>query len=615
MSEGISGSFPPTDEAQWRRLVEQVLEGRPFHSLISMTFEGLEIQPLYMRRPPGRVGAVRQEPGPWLVSQRIDHPDPELAAAQARTELDAGADALTLVVAGAPAARGFGVSVHSSKNDLELALTGIDLDLVPLRLDAGHRTLDIARALAAIADDRRLTSAALDVDFGHDPIGCFSRVGALGATPEHLGREAAAILALLRDHGFTGRLLLADGRPYHEAGAGESQELACVLATAVTYLRLLESAGLELEEARDQIGFLLVGDADQFLTLAKFRALRRLWARVERACALAPKPVRLHAETGFRMMTARDPWTNILRTTIAAVSAGLAGADAITVLPFTLALGLPDAFARRIARNTQLVSIHEAKLGTVADPAAGSAAIETLTHRLCERAWGLFQRIERQGGMIASLEAGLPQAEIGTAAAARRAAIARGTFAITGSSAFPDLAETPVHVDEPARSEPLPIPVPSVRACLPLSSRRDAEPFEILRAGADAFLTRTGERPKVFLCVSGPLDASAAAVAWLRTLFAAAGLECCEPISCAAAETLDSFGRSGAIMACVCAPPGDERAIACAEILRDAGARRVFLMARPEDIDEPWRVAGFADLVYPGCDLLAVLETASAYTA
>ena len=195
-------------------------------------------------------------------------------------------------------------------------------------------------------------------------------------------------------------------RAYHEAGASEAQELAAVLATGVAYLRALEAHGHSLERARDALSFLLVADADEFLTVAKLRALRRLWARVEQACGLEPKPIRLHAETAWRMTTRRDPWVNMLRTTVAAFSAGIGGADAITVLPFTAALGLPDAFARRIARNTQLILLDESNLARVADPAAGAGGFEALTDALCEKAWALFQEIEREGGILESLTGG-----------------------------------------------------------------------------------------------------------------------------------------------------------------------------------------------------------------
>ena len=159
-----------------------------------------------------------------------------------------------------------------------------------------------------------------------------------------------------------------------------------------------------LDDARRFIFFRLAADQDQFLTIAKFRAIRKLWARVEEACGLEPSRAFVTAETAWRMMTKRDPHGNIVRGTIAALAAAVGGADAVTVLPFSAALGVPDAFARRIARNTQTILIEEANFHRVADPAAGSGAIEYLTEQLCEKAWGLFQEIERAGGSAAALE-------------------------------------------------------------------------------------------------------------------------------------------------------------------------------------------------------------------
>ena len=147
----------------------------------------------------------------------------------------------------------------------------------------------------------------------------------------------------LAGDGFRGPFAVADGRVIHNAGGSEAQELAFALASAVAYLRALEAGGMTLEAARDAIYFRLSADADQFLTMAKFRAARKLWARIEAACGLAPKPAMVTAETAWRMMTQRDPYVNMLRTTIAVAAAGLGGADAITVLPHTAPLGLPDA--------------------------------------------------------------------------------------------------------------------------------------------------------------------------------------------------------------------------------------------------------------------------------
>jgi methylmalonyl-CoA mutase len=593
----------PASEADWRRLVEGALDGRPFESLVSTSFEGLKIAPLYPRATVEGARALRQHHGPWKISQRMDHPEPEAANQLARADLIGGADALTLTVSQAQPARSFGVRIQADR-DLDAALAEIELDLISLRVDAGPRMLDIAPAFASMARNRRLTSAALDTDFGYDPTGNLARTG---ISPPGAGRGVAEMHKLLRDAGFAGHLFLADGRPYHEAGAGEAQELGCVIATGVEYLRLLEANGLSVDDARSEIAFLLAADADEFLSLAKFRALRLLWARIESACGLVPKPVRLHAETAFRIMTKYDPWVNILRTTMGVFCAGVGGADAITVLPFTLALGLPDEFARRLARNTQLILIHEAKLAKVADPAGGAGSFEALTDELCARAWGLFQDFEAQGGMIASLRAGVPQREIAAAAAARREAIAQRTLSITGTSAFPLLAEAPVNLLEPT---PAGANEPPARTALP--SQRDAEPYEILRAASEEQFCKNGERPKIFLVNLGRPQGFAAAAAFAANFFAAAGIEAVSNEGLKTPqEAADTFRASGRTIACICAPQtvSMQGLIEATRALREAGAARIYLAGRePGEAATALREAGVAEFICPGGDALAILE-------
>ncbi len=603
--------FPSTDEAAWRRLALRALDGRPFETLISHTLEGLEVAPLYGRATTEGLRALRRDPGAWKIEQRIDHPDPAVANLIARSDLDGGADALTLTIAGAPAARGFGIAIQGP-SDLEATLHDIDLDRVPMRVDAGRHGLDIAQHLRRIAQERRLTSASLDVDFGHDPIGDFARTGASAWAPDTIGREAAALSRVLRDSGFSGRFFLADGRPYHEAGAGEAQELACVVATGVAYLRRLEAQGLGLDEACKEIGFLLAADADQFLTLAKFRALRRLWARVESSCGLDPKPIRLHAETSFRMMTRYDPRMNILRATIAAFGAAVGGADMVTVLPYTLTLGLPDAAARRLARATGLVLIHEAHLAKVADPAAGSGAFEALTEALYMGAWSLFQRLEQQGGMIASLEAGLPQALIGECAAARRAAIARRSLAITGTSAFPNLAEAPVEV-LPFALTPSEAPRGTPATCRPLATQRDAEPFEALRAASDTCLARTGARPRILVVCLGSTPAVARQGEFARDLFATAGIEALAYTATGTPdEVATAFRRSGCRIACFCVTESLPRETIAAHLdsLRSAGAAWLSVVGLSRDAALSMQLAEKAVMIVEGADMLPTLRTA-----
>ncbi|MCX8255228.1 MAG: methylmalonyl-CoA mutase family protein, partial [Beijerinckiaceae bacterium] len=394
------------DESVWRARVGKTI-GAAVETLVTRSADGIEIAPLYPRRQDA-VALWRKRPA-WAVAQRIDHPDAEAANATALAELEGGADALTLVFAGSPFARGFGLSRES---DLDEVFRDVELDFIDVRLDAGADTPAVAAALAALVTRRTLTSAALQIDLGFDPVGVAARAG----TPVDLG-QLPDVLAAADSAGLAGCPLLVDGRAWHEAGAGEALELAAVLATGVAYLHALESSGLALDLARKKVAVLLAADAEALLGLAKVRAMRRLWARVEAASGLTPRPLRLHAETSWRMMTRRDPWTNVMRATAATFAAGLGGADAVTVLPMPLPLGLPDEPARRLARNVQRVLLDESNLAMVDDPAGGSGSFEALTDALCETAWRLFQEIEAEGGIAASLAAGALQRRLAEAAA------------------------------------------------------------------------------------------------------------------------------------------------------------------------------------------------------
>src|SRR5207302_6865633 len=294
-----------------------------------------------------------------------DHPDPAAANAQVKEDLGNGASGLVLVFAESVSANGFGL--EAAAPSLALVLDGIDLgrDSV-LDLNLSPRTRGVVRDLAALIKHRGIDPPSVDLRFSLNPIGGFAASGRSSQTWQNLAPSFAATIGELAGEGFRGPFAVADGRVIHNAGGSEAQELAFALASAVAYLRALETGGTPLDAARRMIYFRLAADADQFLTLAKFRALRKLWARVEEACGLAPEPAFVAAETAWRMMTKRDPWVNMLRATIAVVAAGIGGADAVTALPFTLALGLPDRFARRIARNTQLVLREASNLAKVA---------------------------------------------------------------------------------------------------------------------------------------------------------------------------------------------------------------------------------------------------------
>lgn len=644
----LAADFPQATREQWLRLVEGVLKGADFQKkLVSRSHDGIEIQPLHPKAE-GSAPIAREQAGRWRVSQRVDHPDPQKANDLALLDLEGGADALTIVTQKAPAARGFGMQIDSVEH-LDRTLSGVMLDLIHLRLDAGGHGRQMAALILALAERRGHKLSDLSLDLGLDPVGAMAAQGRMSASWDAMAQRMGDTLSYLTDQGFAGRAFLADGRVYHEASASEAQELTAVLATGVGYLRALEARGHSLDAARRALSFLLVADADEFLTVAKLRALRRLWARVEQACGLEPQPIRLHAETAWRMTTRRDPWVNILRTTVAAFSAGIGGADAVTVLPFTAALGLPDAFARRIARNTQLILLDESNLARVADPAAGAGGFEALTDALCEKAWTLFQEIEREGGILESLKSDKLQARIAAVRAQREKAVATRKEPITGTSEFPNINEADVSVllpipeaEKSKTSSPSPASPasaettfaslvqmagqgatlsqlagtasgPSPVSIAPLPSIRTAEPFELLRDRADVYQAKTGERPKVFLANLGPISAFTARATFAKNFFEAGGIEAIMTDGFSDNDKLmQAYINSKAKLSCICSTDEiyEKHAAGAAETLRSAGLPLIYLAGRPGEREEQLTRAGITTFIYAGCDTLKVLSQA-----
>lgn len=605
----LAADFPACDELAWRTLVDRVLKGADFERrLVRPTADGIRIRPLYTAAdsppPAGAPGsapfsrgasAVGGAAGGWDIRQhhRLGHPT---SASEAILEdLEGGATSLQLLLDGPDAVTA-----------LEPALAHVLLDLAPVGLEAPGAGMAAARALLGLAGRRGVAAAELRADLNLDPLGA-----AVAGAASDADAAMADAAALARDvvGGWPDTVaLLADGRPYHAGGASEGQELAFAVATGIAYLRRLIEGGLPADAAARQIGFALATDADFFLSLAKFRALRRMWWRVlEVAGAGAAMPaLRVRAETATRMFSRVDPQVNILRGTVAAFAAAAGGATSITVLPFDHALGAPSPLARRIARNTQLVLLEEAYLGRVVDPAGGSWAVERLTEEFAAKAWALVQEVERQGGMAAALRRGWPQAQVAAARAKREADIASRKEPITGVSEFANLREPPL----PAEAAPAEVPAGTI------APFRLAQGFERLRARSDAVLATTGERPRIFLCALGRQEEYAARLGFARNLFAAGGIAGVGGEALPSLEELGhAFRASGARQAAICSSDANYAGMAedAARALKHAHAARVYLMGRPDEAQRTaWAAAGVDEFVQAGGDALAVLGRALA---
>jgi methylmalonyl-CoA mutase len=558
-----------SDIARWRSAVAGVLAkstrrdpadlpDEPERLLDSPTYEGFAIRPLYTsldalpepalpgRWPYVRGGdALRDVKSGWRVAEAF--PANGSAAADANgavlVALTEGVSALVLGVEGAAA-------------DLDRLLEGVFLDLVPVVLDAGvdyEAAADAALALLTDLDDDQ--RSRLSVDLGADPL-----TAPLSGRPAPNMADVVAVAAKVTGYDGGVRAITIDGPAFHDLGASASWELAGSIGAAVGYLRLLGDGGIAPGDALRQISFRFAADDDQFMTIAKLRAARRLWARVAEVVG-EPEAgaARLHAVTSLPMMAQRDPWVNMLRTTLAAFSAGAGGADTVLVHPFDVAIpggfpGTASSFARRIARNTQLLLLEESHIGRVLDPAGGSWFVEDLTKALAEQAWKHFQDIESRGGFEAARDYVVGQ--ITDVADRRIDDIARRRKALTGVNEYPNLAEPPLPQGD------------SLETVV-----RYAAGFEALRNRSDAFLEKSGSRPKVLLVPLGPLAEHNIRTTFATNLLASGGIE----------AVSGSIEETAARVAVICGTDARyaTEASAAVDAARKAGISHV-LLAGPE---------------------------------
>jgi methylmalonyl-CoA mutase len=586
--------------------VERSLNGKPFDKLRSTTVDGIQIEPLYTRAEtatgadesglPGAAPFTRgrqataPDGGVWDIRSLVEVTDPAAANHVLLSELDGGVMSITLSCDGI-----------RSADDLAAALDGVLLDVAPVILRPGARFSELSGWYLDLVNHRGVAVAGGSL--GADPLGTLAATGE--ATPgldealQSLGRLAVDVDASPLTAALT--TALVDTGVYAEAGCTPVQQLGAMAATVAAYLRCFVAAGLTPESAVEQVEVTLVLDAEIFNGIGLVRAARRALAALFGACGVDRIP-RVNVRTAAWMMTAVDPWVNLLRVTTASFAGAVAGADSVTALGFDTACGVGDDFGRRLARNTQLLLALESHVGTVVDPAGGSWYLESLTEDLARAGWAEFQRIEAAGGMAAELQGGSFAAQVAAVRERTVAAIDTRRRPITGVTEFPLVSEAPVV--RPPRAALAESVTDSATAAFP--AWRAAADFEELRRSVEG----RADRPKVFLANLGPLAVHTTRATWARNVFEIAGLDVrsSEPCSDAAAAA-EAFGASGAAVACICSSDAvyGELAAATAQALRDAGAQRVLLAGRPGELIAELTAAGVDDFVAVGSDILALL--------
>ncbi len=604
----LSSGFYEASETDWLEAVSRALKGGGIERITRSTRDGLSIKPLYretdfpasadVRGAPGAVPYLRgatAEPDaylPWDIRQRFTHPDPATTNREILRDLERGVSSVEIAV---ECNGQKGVQVHDLE-DVRTLLSGVRADLATIALDhQGAGTGASAAALLALWAEEQDDSKTSMLAFNVDPLGTLARTGKLGGGLEAVFAKTAALAESFASRFPRSTTLRADGRPIHEAGGTEAQELGALIASAVDTTRRLETAGLPRNETVSQLLFTISLDGNYGIGIAKLRAARRLWTRVQEVLGLEIAPMRLQAVSSARMLTRYDPWVNMLRGTAACFAGAVGGADIVTVRPFNEALGMPEELGRRVARNTQIMAMEESGLGRVADPSGGAWFTETLGEDLAQAGWTEFQKIEAEGGYGESLVKGALQARIGEARDALLKDVATRKVSVTGVSEFPLLAgiEAPIGEATPAPSKGGVDPA-GLNALIPnakdltgddaiaekLSQMEVAKAFETLRDRAGAHLVSTGQRPAIFLATLGPLAEHTARVDFARNFFATGGIEAVEA---------ESFEASNCAIAVICG--NDKRyeteAEEMARTLKAKGARRVWLAGKfeAEDID------------------------------
>ncbi|PUA82148.1 methylmalonyl-CoA mutase family protein [Nocardioides currus] len=530
-----------------RRLGDDDPDDAVWAKLTRTTLDGIDVAPI---GTPSDLADVATEgrptrTGDWDIRAHVSGPDAAAANEAVLVDLDNGATSLWVEI-------GADLAVE----DLPRALRGVLLDLAPVVLTGAG--LAGARALLELADD-----AGVDPHPGTN----------LGA--DALSDDVVEIATLAREHGILG--VVASGLGVHEQGAGDAQELGVAIAAGVAALRTLTEAGFSVDEAAAVIEFRLAVTDEQFPSIAKLRAARRLWARVLEASGATGREMRQHAVTSRPQMSKYDPWVNMLRGTVAAFAAGVGGAESVTVVPFDEPLGQPDALGRRIARNTSSLLISESHLARVADPAGGSYAVEKLTDDLAVAGWAELQRIEAAGGLAA--DTGLAD-RVAAVAAARDAQVATRRRPITGVSEFPHLGEA---LPERASS--------TVGADV----RRYGHAFEALR-------DEPASSP-VFLATMGTVAAHTARATFATNLFAAGGVAV---TPAGATDGIESMlaAHNGERVVCLAGTDAAyaEWGTALVTALREAGATHVIIAGKSD------AVVGADDSCALGVDALAFLD-------
>lgn len=524
----LFSDFAPQSTQEWIDRIAKDLKGADFdRKLVWRTNEGFNVQPFYrlenmedkafMNTYPGDFPYVRgnkKDNNDWLVRQDIIVEDVKAANAKALDILNKGIDSV-----------GFILNWKDlTKDELATLLDGIFMDCVEINFEKSHDTVGLIKNFQALATEKGIALDKLNGGVSIDTLSGFSTKGSFGHGEEvsfnHLKEVIETAKALPNF-----KVIAVGGSLFNNSGSSIVEELGFSLAAGAEYLSRMVAAGLSVDEVAPKVRFNFATSSKYFMEIAKLRAGRMLWAYIVKAFGASNEAVckmNVHGETSDWNKSVYDPYVNMLRTQTESMSAVLGGLDSFTVRSFNSSYEAPTEFSERIARNQQLLLKEESHISKIADPAAGSYYIESLTESIADEAWKLFLAVEDKGGYLAAFKAGFVQDTIKATAQKRDLAIATRRENFLGTNQFPNFGEVLETIPESVLSPEDKTAENAV--CETLKPYRGAQAFEALRNKTDIY-SKTNGRPKVMMFPIGDLNMRKARAQFACNFFACAGFD------------------------------------------------------------------------------------------
>jgi methylmalonyl-CoA mutase len=521
--EKLFSEFPPVSTPEWGKIIEKDLKGADYEKkLVWRTNEGFNVKPYYRAEDLEGLNHLETFPGEfpytrgnktdnnnWLIRQDIIVEDVKEANKKALFVLNRGIESLGFIFTEVPSAK-----------QMHTLLDQIVPEAIEINLVCGSHFEEILKKFIAVLSEKGCNLDEIKGSITYNPLTEMALTGTFanfkeGKTLIELGRDLPKF-----------RTLVVHGSIFHNSGSSAVEELGFSLATAAEYLYKFTEAGISIDELAPKMRFDFAVGGNYFMEIAKIRAARILWSKMVEAYNPTDKSVAqmfVHSTTSNWNKTVYDPYVNMLRTTTEAMSSVIGGTDSSTINAFDESYETPSEFGERIARNQQLLLKEESYMNKVADPAAGSYYIETLTASIAEEAWKIFLATEEKGGFTEAMKKGFVQETINATAQKRDQDIAMRKEIFVGTNQFPNFTEK-MELDlgeEIFEATDFTSKKAKIETLKPY---RGAQAFEALRYKTDLF-AKENKRPLAFMLTYGNVAMRKARASFASNFFACAGFE------------------------------------------------------------------------------------------